>query len=534
MPMRCNRLVSLLLALLLAALLFPAGAEDDAPTEEEQPPKLGDVLVIYPEEADRRTVEDNVSAIAQALFRLRYTADFVEAQDAGQVIGQYERVIWCDTAVSDRMDPAILEGFEGLLLVLGQVRGLEAFGLTAREDFSGSVMGVAEYAFDDEILFRHSVAVMNAGELADAPYQNGVLAVSSGQMPLASGSGNVHYLAQQDYTDSFSKELLVKEIARWLWPYDTRMPTYTQHVVLDAVYPFYDPYRLRTLVDYMVENRMHFVISVMPIYEHGDYPAMTQFCEVLRYAQSSGGAVVLHAPNAQNALDANELARQLAAATVSYFNQNVYPLALEIPSEWLFREDLLPLLGRYRTLFISDMDAFSAHAVKEYGMRDYLLSGVQQIVPALKLDETGVSHVARCGTAVYLDMSMTENEQLISMIDAVKDAPIPMQSLWGMDQAVYTDEGHYLTWDQNTLIVDGTQRFNVYSPTPYDANFDYKRNEYYRFVANLKNQNQFLIGISIVVLILFMILGTQSRHQMHKRFLKRSSPDSGGDQHVSS
>ena len=531
--MRCNRIAALLLALLWTALLIPAGAEE-MQAEEEQPPRLGDVLVIYPEEADRRTAEDNLSAIAQALFFLRYTADFVEAQDAGQVIGQYERVIWCDTAVSDRMEPAILEGFGGMLLVLGQARGLEAFGLTVREGFSGSFMGVAEYAFDDEILFRHSVSVMNAGAFDEPTYQCGVLSAAGGELPLASGSGNVHYLAQQDFTDSFSRELLVQEIAQWLWPYDVRMPTYTQHVVLDAVYPFYDPYRLQTLVEYMVENRMHFVISVMPVYEHADYPAMTQFCEVLRYAQANGGAVVMHAPNVQNALDASELSRQLTAATANYFDQNVYPLALEIPSEWLFREDLLPLLRRYKTLFLSDLDAFSTHAVKEYGMKDYLPSGIQQIVPALKLDETGVAHAARCATAVYLDMSVTEDAQLIRVIDAVKDAPFPMQSLWGMDQAVYTDEFHFLTWDQNTLTVDGTQRFNVYSPTPEGEPFDYKRNEYYRFVANLKNQNQFLIGISIVVLVLFLFLGAQSRRQMHRRFLKHSSPKSGGNQHVSS
>ncbi len=532
--MRCNRIPALLLAFLLwAALLFPAGAEETEP-EEAPPPPPGDVLVIYPEEADRRTAEDNLSAIAQALFSLRYTADFVEAQDAGQVIGQYERVIWCDTAASDRMDPAVLTGYEGMLLVLGQARGLEAFGLTAREGFSGSFMCVAEYAFDDELVFRHSVSVLNAGAFDDPSYQSGVLAAAAGQLPLASGSGNVHYLAQQDYTDSFSRQLLVQEIAQWLWPYDARMPTYTQHVVLDAVYPFYDSYRLQALVEYMVENRMHFVISVMPIYDHADYPAMTQFCEVLRYAQANGGAVILHAPNAQNSLDAEELSRQLTAATVNYLGQNVYPLALEIPSEWLFREELQPILRRYRTLFLSDLDAFSAHAVREYGMKDYLPYGIQQIVPALKLDETGVSHAARCAAAVYLDMSMTEDAQLILAIDAVKDAPFPMQSLWGMEQAVYTEESHSLTWDQNTLLVDGVQRFNVYSPTPYDEHFDYKRNEYYRFVANLKNQNQLLIGISSVVLVLFLILGVQSRKQMHRRFLKNSFPDTGGDQHVSS
>ena len=210
-------------------------------------------------------------------------------------------------------------------------------------------------------------------------------------------------------------------------------------------------------------------------------------------------------------------------STLGLDDKNVYPLALEVPSEWLFREDLLPILGRYKTLFLSDMDAFSSHAPKEYGLMDYLLLGSQQIVPAVKLDETGVSHLARCATAVYLDLGMTEDEQLLSVIEAARNAPIPMQSLWGMDQAAYTNDGFFLTWDQNTLLVNDEQRFLVYTPQTFDREFDYKRNEYYRFVANLNNQNHFLIGVSVVVLVLFLALGYQSRKQMHRRFLKKQA-----------
>ena len=144
-------------------------------------------------------------------------------------------------------------------------------------------------------------------------------------------------------------------------------------------------------------------------------------------------------------------------------------------------------------------------------------------MPAVKLDETGVSHLARCATAVYLDLGMTEDEQLLSVIEAARNAPIPMQSLWGMDQAAYTNDGFFLTWDQNTLLVNDEQRFLVYTPQTFDREFDYKRNEYYRFVANLNNQNHFLIGVSVVVLVLFLALGYQSRKQMHRRFLKKQA-----------
>lgn len=32
------------------------------------------------------------------------------------------------------------------------------------------------------------------------------------------------------------------------------------------------------------------------MYVNGDYPSMTHFCEVLRFAQAGGGAVIINAP----------------------------------------------------------------------------------------------------------------------------------------------------------------------------------------------------------------------------------------------
>jgi hypothetical protein len=91
-----------------------------------------------------------------------------------------------------------------------------------------------------------------------------------------------------------------------------------------------------------------------------------------------------------------------------------------------------------------------------------------------------------------------------------------------MGEAVYGNDEQYLLWEGDTLTVNGEQRFNVYSPREFEENFDYRRNVYYRFVANLAQQNYFLIGISSAVLTVFILLGFRSRRQMHKRFLNKT------------
>ena len=515
--MKCKRLSALLLGLALTAAVFPAWAE-----ETEEPETPGEILVIYPEEMDRKADNDNLSALAQVLISLRYSADYVEAEKAGERISQYENVIWFAAADSERMNPAILRGFSGHLLALGRAEGLQRFGIRAIPNLPKLAGSVAEYTFIDDYPFLSSTQVMNPGYMPRADYKAGTLEIMGKSAPLVSARKNIRYIPLLDYTDAFAQAVLTQEIAQWLWPYESRMHTYTEYLVLDQLYPFSDPYRLREIVEYMVDKKMNFVLSVMPIYTHADYPAMQQFCEVLRFAQANGGSVILHAPIIQNGVDAEELAKRLTTAFKNYLSQDVYILGLEIPSEWLFRDDLRVILGRHKTLFISDMDAFSTQPVSRYGLKDYLNLGAQQITPALKLDETGVSHLTRCSTAVYLDISMAEDKQVYSVIDAVKDAPIPMQSLWDMGEAVYGNDEQYLLWEGDTLTVNGEQRFNVYSPREFEENFDYRRNVYYRFVANLAQQNYFLIGISSAVLMVFILLGFRSRRQMHKRFLNKT------------
>ncbi len=493
--------------------------------EEKADETAAEILVIYPKEADRSTADDSLAAVARALYSLRYTAFFAEAEKAKGLTDQYDYVIWCDVSETGRLDPLILENYQGALLALGRGSGLEKQGVFIEAPYQGDVSGNAVYAFDGGREYHSSVTMLEPGRMRAADETDGQIETAAGVLPLVSAAGSNRYIPLADYTTPFAEALLTREIARWRWPYKSKMHVYTQYVTLDPIYPFADPVRLLKIVDSMVERKMPFVISVMPIYEHEDYPAMERFCDVLRYAQSNGGTVILHAPLIQNGLNTDELAEHLTTATVNYLNLGVYPAALEIPSEWLFCDDVAGILGRYRTLFLSEMDAFAEHSPEAYCLTDHIMQGHQQIVPAIALDETLVGRLSTHATSVYLDFSSEQDERLEKSIEAAAGSPIPLQSLWDMDEAVYLNDGHYLTWDRNTLTVDGIQRFTGYVPGEAKKDFDYKRNAYYRFVRDLAGQNHTLIGISIAVLIIFLLLGRQSRKQMHRRFLTARGPE---------
>lgn len=514
--MRCKP--ALFLCVLMGLLFLTCQlvlAVDASPAE-----RRGDVLVVYPEEADRRGQADNLSAIAEVLFAMGYRADWLEMETAKGALKDYDKVIWCAAADSERMDPELVNDYDGFLLVLGQAKGLARIGIVPLTGLEGDLIGTTDYRFADGYRFEASVEVMNAGVFRNASYKSGELTILGKAFPLVSGSDRVRYIPLMDYTGNYAKALLTREIADWLWIWDSPGHAYSQFVVLDEVYPFTDPYRLRDFVNYMAGLKMNFVISVMPIYEHGDYPAMKRFCEVLRYAQANGGAVVLHAPVIQSEIDPEVLTEQLTIAAGNYFDNGVWILGLEVPSEWAFDEALTGVLGRSRTLLFSDLEAFAGHSVQAYGLNRYLGLGSRQIVPAFRLDETGVSHTANSPTAVYLKPDVLTDAMVYAGIDAVKDSPVPMGDLWGMDQSLYLNDSKSLLWDGNTLMVDGMQRFRGYEPLEAEEIYDYKRNIYYRFVTNLARQNRFLIAVSGVVLVVFIFLVIQSRRQMRKRFLK--------------
>ena len=509
------------LCLLVIGMLFMQIREVKA-EEKLTAQNREEILVIYPEESVRRGRADNLSALAQVLFSLHYRAEWAETEQAAELIGDFDKVIWCAANESDRMDPGLLSGYNGYLMILGQAAGMEHFGLQADPDLRGKQIGAAEYTFDDNLTFRSSVELLNTGTIVNAVYKNGILDTSAKSVPLVSGKDKVRYIALTDYTTNFARAILLHEITQWLWEWDSGLHTYSEYIVLDEVFPFTDPLLLKSIVEYMVNLKMKFVISVMPIYEYADYPAMQRFCEVLRYAQANGGAVILHSPIIQTGIDAEVLAERLTTAALNYLNNGVWLLGMEVPSEWLFNEDILSILGRSRTLFFSDLDAFTVHSVSEYDMDGYMDLMSRQIVPALELDETGVSHVARCSTAVYLNPDTMTAREIFAVINVVKDSPIPMQGLWDMEQNLFLNGEKSISWDRNTLLVNGEQQFNVYKHSEPEEKFDYKRNVYYRFVTNLARQNHFLIGMSGVVLVLFILLVIQSRQQMRSRFLKKN------------
>ncbi len=84
-------------------------------------------------------------------------------------------------------------------------------------------------------------------------------------------------------------------VGQLLNSYFGRLDGGEMYIMLDEVYPFDDLDMLRQTAKKLYENGIPFIVSVMPVYYNTDYPSFRRYVNVLRYMQSIGGSIILHA-----------------------------------------------------------------------------------------------------------------------------------------------------------------------------------------------------------------------------------------------
>lgn len=533
--MMCKRLAALALTGLLAmATALPLAAQtgtepSGAPAVPQTP---GEVLILYPDEMNDAQ-RDNLRMVVQTFTYLGHTADYLPQSMGAELLSQYASVVCVSLEENEALNRALLH-YTGRLYLLEKLPSYvpDPTACPRQSVSAGAVGGVAEYTLEGDRTFTEAVSLTGTEIPSEATYTAGTLCIGTSETggrtwPLVSGWGNTRYLPLADYTTPFARAVLLQEFTLWLWPYDDKPHSYAQFLVVDALYPFTDPKALLALVEQMVKEKTPFVLSVMPIYENADFPAMQQFCEVLRYAQANGGAVILHAPIVQNALNVETLQQKLTDATQNYFDNGVYPVALEIPESWTYNAELRSTLGRYRTLFLYEDGVTGSALDLALATNDFVRLGAQVVAPALSLDGRGVGYLDCCATAVYLDSGAGLDASMDTVYAALNTA-VPLKSLWDMQQTVYLNESGLLTWDGNALTVNGERVSLDYTPQEPVENYDYKRTIYYRATANLAGQNRVLIFFVVVALAVFLVSIYLARRQMKKRFFRSDAPPDAG------
>lgn len=197
---------------------------------------------------------------------------------------------------------------------------------TAYECYEGEA-GTVVYEFE-AFQQKQSLAVIEEPVfLKNYEYQSGKVLVGALEKYFCASQGRITHISVSDLNNSLVLSAFVKELSLWRKENEQNC---VEYYVIDKVYPFQNPAKLLEVVQEVQEKDAFFIISVMPVYDHEDYPAMQQFCEVLKYAQDNGGMIFLHAPvNQMDSFDVDLVNEYLSLAISAYVKQGF--------TQWGFR-----------------------------------------------------------------------------------------------------------------------------------------------------------------------------------------------------
>ena len=481
--------------------------------------EAADVLLIYGSNLSMQEMQ-SIEVIVKSMTYLQRSIVFLPAYQSINILDEYENIICYKVDTDDDEAMKALARLDKNIFILG---GDAVSGYIQEKEYEiktiqkEDVFVSVGYAFSEIKSFSKITNFKRTTFLEGAfTYQSGSIEFGNKTVALYSGLGDFRYTPCIDLRDEIMSASFAYETAIWLWPYNGKPHSYSQYIVLNEVYPFYPPEYLLEIVDYCIENRLSFILSVMPIYENGDYPSMKRFCEVLRYAQANGGSIILHLPNIVAQGDnLEQLWEYLTYATEAYTNFGVYPLGIQVPENYLFDETGREVLKRYTTVFCYRDFESSKFDVKERFNNIYR-DGHILVAPAYTINQEQNVQFETLSTAAYINVSNdipAIKKQIISSVHS----DVVHKSLWDLDNTVYADNLYYYTRDGEIFFNDEKMSLE-YTPFTYEK-YRYDSGVFKWIAKDLSGLNKKLAFIAITSSIIFIVFIIVGRYRIRKRFL---------------
>ncbi|MHB8061974.1 MAG: DUF2334 domain-containing protein [Ruminiclostridium sp.] len=512
--------------ILLACLLFVLQIDVHA-AEVGQTAKVQDVLLVYDNEL-LALAHENVAAIADILTYMGYSTRYSTINESKGILNKFTHIVYYHE--SNHIEQSFLIELSKLrnkIMVVGGgdttdlLRILKLpFNCTSLE----STRAQLSYSFDGEKQLSMFTKSQHVSLLTGAfAYSKGTIMTGNLSASLCVRSARFSNLAVFDSRSALLKAILTQQLALWKWPYENAPNSFAQYIVFDEVYPFYNTQKMMKVIDMMKKLGVPYAITVMPIYQNGEYPAMKHFCEVLRYAQANGAAIFLKAPitNTKKPIleDTN---KRISIAFSAYCSYGVYPIALEAPNNWLHEKLGQDILRRFRTIVLIPDQKENSWSVKD-SYNTIHSDGHQIIAPALTVGDIEDNLINAYSTALFLNID-TDINDLQALIKKIQKSKVSLKNLWASSHSVYTQD-KVLSYKDNILTINGEVQALDFTPFKYDMTYQYNRGIIGRMTDSFNRENKRLLFIVCGISILFIIFIGIARYQNRKKFLYNSDSD---------
>jgi hypothetical protein len=491
-----------------------------------------DVLLIYDNEL-ATLAHENIAAIADILTYMGYSTRYSTVSESNGILTKFTHIVYYHE--SEHIEQSFLNELSKLDNKIMVVGGgdvtdlLKALHLPFTCTNAPTTSVQLTYSFDGEkeiSMFANSQrASLLKGEFS---YSRGTIVSGNQSATLCVRAGRFSNIAIFDSKSALLKAILTQQLALWKWPYENAPNSFAQYIVFDEVYPFYNTQKMMDVIDMMKKLGVPYAITVMPIYQNGEYPAMKHFCEVLRYAQANGAAIFLRAPIMNtNKPILEDINKRISIAFSAYCSYGVYPIALEAPNNWIHEKMGQDILRRFRTIVVTLDQKENSWSGKDKYNTIYL-DGHQIIASALTVGDIEDNLINAYPTALFLNMN-TNIDDLQTQIKKIQKSSIPLKSLWASSHSVYTED-KTLSYKDNILTINGVVQSLEFIQFKYDTSYQYHRGIIGRMADSFDRENQKLLLIVCGISILFIIFIVIARNQNRKKFLYKADSNEDAEE----
>ncbi|MGV3025316.1 DUF2334 domain-containing protein [Clostridium thermobutyricum] len=177
-------------------------------------------------------------------------------------------------------------------------------------------------------------------------------------------------------------------------------------LMINNVNPFINLNDLVAKIKYLNEQGIPFILNTIPVFENPNFDAMKRFTEVLRYAQASGGYIVLSCPYIENEnATSEEIFNPMEEGYKNYINYLVYPIAISMPRYLLYRNDMKQYVEKSNTIFIENSNV----AMINFGFENATFKNVINQIQYKEIDYKNIN--SNLGNiAITIENSTSLNE----------------------------------------------------------------------------------------------------------------------------
>lgn len=290
--------------------------------------------------------------------------------------------------------------------------------------------------------------------------------------------------------------------------------------MLDEAYPFDDLNELLKKIDYLYNKGIPFIISSMPIFNNQNSEAMKRYMEVLRYAESRGGSIILHYPYIYQkdnvSADIKEISSKMAMSQKSFQDYLVYATAIDISEDWLYFSDINKYLDTSNTLFITPID--EDIKISKYNIKINKKENVIEKVPYNNFNNKD-NYLNNIAITLRSD---TDFEVFKNNLNTIKENKIYFNDFMNMNSYVHMREDIIKKENGNIFL----NNINVNSQK-FISIKDFE-NMFIREVEDTTNNeeidlsyaNRWIILLTTIASFIFLIIGIRSRNLDRNKFFK--------------